>query len=365
MRKLSGLTFAATTTRDPESPDQYRLGLDTRFDRVGGAIRLSNRGTDEIGPNFLMGQVMTHGLLGGRADLGILFGAATDYDEYHGLGLSGSIAAGNGGIRAQASAFRSRSDPLESGQDRDDRYLRERLTLGARGPINESSVGSLHWSAGLRFDDLSILRSGTELRREKLRMVELGLQRRRRSGSDTQYLYSFDISYGLDGFGSEIIAHDLTEDPRRTDFAVLRTSTTWVRRLSDRWTARVDGFGQLTSDVLAYLERFKIGGDRLGRGFEVTEIAGDQGVGAKAEIRRRLPRASATFGRPSVYAVYDIGAVWKNDLPGRDSAASGGIGFATEFRNATAQIEFAKPLTGPDIEGKNDLSMFIEVSVKL
>jgi hemolysin activation/secretion protein len=223
----------------------------------------------------------------------------------------------------------------------------------------------LNWSAGFRFDDLNILRSGMELRREKLPMVDLGLQRRRQSGRDTQYLYSFDIGFGLDGLGSEIIAHDLIEDPRSTDFAVLRTSSTWVRRLSDRWTARLDGFGQLTTDVLPYLERFKIGGDRLGRGFEVTEIAGDQGIGAKAEVRRRLPRASANFGRPSVYAVYDIGAVWKNDLAGRDSAASGGIGLTTVFRNTTAQIEFAKPLTGPDIEGKNDLSMFIEFNVKL
>ena len=40
--------------------------------------------------------------------------------------------------------------------------------------------------------------------------------------------------------------------------------------------------------VLPDSERFKIGGDRLGRGFEVAEIAGDSGIGAKIELRRDL-----------------------------------------------------------------------------
>ena len=47
---------------------------------------------------------------------------------------------------------------------------------------------------------------------------------------------------------------------------------------------RLDALAQQTPHTLPYGERFKIGGDRLGRGFEVTEIAGDQGLGAKVEV---------------------------------------------------------------------------------
>ncbi|HSG65856.1 MAG TPA: ShlB/FhaC/HecB family hemolysin secretion/activation protein, partial [Gammaproteobacteria bacterium] len=63
-----------------------------------------------------------------------------------------------------------------------------------------------------------------------------------------------------------------------------KASLTRVARLGERWTTRLDGFAQYTSQVLPYAERFKIGGDRLGRGFEITEIAGDRGVGAKIEL---------------------------------------------------------------------------------
>jgi hemolysin activation/secretion protein len=41
---------------------------------------------------------------------------------------------------------------------------------------------------------------------------------------------------------------------------------------------RIDALSQQTAYTLPYGERFKIGGDRLGRGFEVAEIAGDQGM---------------------------------------------------------------------------------------
>ena len=44
-------------------------------------------------------------------------------------------------------------------------------------------------------------------------------------------------------------------------------------------------------------ERFKIGGDRLGRGFEVAEIAGDRGIGGKLELRRDLMNTDGPLGR--------------------------------------------------------------------
>jgi hemolysin activation/secretion protein len=66
MRSLPGLTLQATTARDDAGANVYRLDLDTEFDRTTGVVRVSNRGTDEAGPVFVLGQVMFNGLLGGR-----------------------------------------------------------------------------------------------------------------------------------------------------------------------------------------------------------------------------------------------------------------------------------------------------------
>ena len=82
MRALPGLSLAATTARDLELPNVYRLDIDTQFDPVSGAVRLSNRGTDEVGPVFVLGQVVANGLFSGQTNLGVMFSAATDQEEY-------------------------------------------------------------------------------------------------------------------------------------------------------------------------------------------------------------------------------------------------------------------------------------------
>src|SRR5690606_29522960 len=106
---------------------------------------------------------------------------------------------------------------------------------------------------------------------------------------------------GLDGLGSGLTALDLAHDPRRADFALLRLDLIRLARIAPRWMMRLDGFAQHTGHVLPFTERFKIGGERLGRGFERAAIAGDSGVGAKLELARELPAAPARLGSLSVY----------------------------------------------------------------
>ena len=127
---------------------------------------------------------------------------------------------------------------------------------------------------------------------------------------------------------------------------------------------RLDAFSQYSNDVLPDSERFKIGGDRLGRGFEVAEIAGDSGLGAKLDLRRELVNTESFLGRVSAYGFYDYGAAWKQDLPGRESAATAGTGLAISGAALTGYLEVAAPLTGPDIEGKHTASVFAELSYR-
>lgn len=364
MRELPGLSLSASTARDAEQPNVYRLDLDTEFEPVTGAVRLTNRGTEEAGPNFVLGQVMVNGLLAGQTNVGVMFGAATDYDEYHGLGLLSNVGIDAAGARLSFTGFRSRSNPHEPIVDRDDIYLRDRVTLGYTRPFSSVSRATVTLTAMLDLDDLSIARSGSVLRDERLRLLDVGSAWRWRSGA-TQYAWSTDLIKGLDAWNSGLTARDLIADRRRADFTLMRSSLTRLTRFGQEWSMRIDGLIQHTAYVLPYGQRFKIGGDRLGRGFEVAEIAGDQGLGAKLEGRRLLPRAPTTLGRVSVYGFYDIGAAWKQDVPGRESAATAGFGFGTQSERVSGSLELAKPLTHADVEGRKRLALFAEVSVLL
>jgi hemolysin activation/secretion protein len=220
-------------------------------------------------------------------------------------------------------------------------------------------------SFALEAEDLAIFRAGERLRDERLRMLETGLRASWRNGGATQSVASAELVKGLGGLGSGLTALDLTHDSWRRDFLLMRMSFIRLTQLGARWSVRLDAFAQQSNHVLPYSERFKIGGDRLGRGFEVAEIAGDQGVGAKVQIDRHVRRAPALFGRTSVYGFYDIAATWKETVPGRESAASAGMGVSVRRGKTRAALELAQPLTHADVEGRKDLSLFVEITLQL
>jgi len=363
MRQIAGLAVTATTKRDTDIRNAFELVVKADFSPIDGVVRMNNRGTDQVGPAFLLGQVFTNGLLGAGEKIGLIFAAATDHDEYLGGGLYLDAPLGAGGTRGNALLFRSHSAPNEAPVNYDDEYTRERVTFRVTKPLQQRSDLSLNAGLGFEADDLSIDRVGTQIRDDRLRILEGSLRTSWRAGA-TQLSANLQLRQGLDAFGSGLNAEDLVYDPRRADFIVTQLQASAHRRFADRWSLRLDMFSQISGYVLPDSERFKIGGDRLGRGFEVAEIAGDSGLGGKLELRRDLINTESFIGRLSAYGFYDIGAAWKQDMPGRESAATAGTGIAIQGAALTGYLEVASPLTGPDIEGKQKASVFAELSYR-
>jgi len=362
MRQIAGLAVTATTRRDPEIRNAFELVVKADFSPIDGVVRMNNRGTDQVGPAFMLGQVFANGLLG-QEKIGLIFAAATDHDEYLGGGIYVDTALGNGGTRGNALLFSSHSAPNEAPVNLDDEYFRERLTFRVTKPLTRNPVFSLSGGLGFEADDLTIDRDGDIVRDDRLRILE-GLLRSNWRTGEIQWTANLQVRKGLDGLGSGLHAEDLVDDPRRADFIVMQMQGSVSRRFADVWSVRFDAFAQNSGYVLPDSERFKIGGDRLGRGFEVAEIAGDSGVGGKIDLRRDILETGAMAGRLSAYGFYDAGAAWKQDAPGRESAATAGTGLALQGAALTGYLEVASPLTGPDIEGKQTASVFAEISYR-
>lgn len=362
MRQFAGLAVSASTRR-AEQRNTFDLVVKTEFSPVDGVVRMNNRGTDQVGPAFMLGQVFANGLFGRGEKLGLIFAAATDHEEYLGGGLFFETPFGARGTRANALLFTSHSAPNEAPVNLDDEYTRQRLTLRVTHPLRRDTGFTLAASAAFEADDLTIERSGASIREDRLRIVETSLRAAWPAGA-TQFSTNLQLRHGLNGLGSGLHAPDLLADPRRADFFVTLAQASAYRRFAERWSVRFDAFAQTTGYVLPDSERFKIGGDRLGRGFEVAEIAGDRGVGGKLELRRDLLDTDSLVGRLSTYGFYDIGAAWKQDRPGRESAATAGLGFAMQGAALTGYFELAAPFTGPDIEGNRSASVFAELSYR-
>ncbi|MEO8061837.1 MAG: ShlB/FhaC/HecB family hemolysin secretion/activation protein [Pseudomonadota bacterium] len=363
MREIAGLAVTAKTRRDEQTRNAFELVIDSDYSAIDGMVRMNNRGTDQVGPLFLLGQLFANGLLGGQEKIGLIFAAATDHDEYLGGGLFLDTPLGHRGTRANALLFSSRSAPNEAPLNLDDEYARQRATFKLTQPLHQDTAFTLNGSLGFEADDLTIDSDGVSIREDRLRIVETALRSGFRTGA-TQYSASLQVRKGFKSFGGGLQATDLTHDPRRADFLLTQLSATAYRPFAERWSLRFDLFAQHSGYVLPDSERFKIGGDRLGRGFEVAEIAGDRGLGGKLELRRDLLNTESFIGRVSTYSFYDIGSAWKQDRPGRESAATAGVGLGLQGAKLTGYLELAAPLSGPDIEGQRHASVFGELSYR-
>jgi len=365
MRELPGLSVVANTRRDDGERNGYALAVNAAFDPVDGVVGVSNRATEEIGPVFINGRAVANGWLTGVEKLGVVLTAATDVDEYRGIGAFVDTPVNSRGTRAFLLVFGSDAEPSTPADAPVDEYLRERATLRITHPLAVGTRVSLALAAAFDADDFQIRRDGAELREERLRVVQLGTRASWRGGERTQYDATLELRQGLDALGSGLQAEDIGDDRRRADFLLTRLQLAQVTRFGDAWSVRADVLAQHTAYALPYSERFKVGGERLGRGFEVSEIAGDRGAGAKLEVRRSFT-AEAPFGlKPSAYAFYDIGATWNQDVGGRASAATGGLGVAAQAGRISGYLEVAKPLTRPDLEGKRSTSLFGGLSLRL
>lgn len=184
-------------------------------------------------------------------------------------------------------------------------------------------------------------------------------------GASGVHLFTLEADLGINGLNSRLDDFTDPDDAREKDYAIAKLHFVRVQDLGEAWTLRWDAYAQHSPHVLPSIKQFRVGGNRIGRGFEAAAVRGDRGVGNKLELRRRLELGPSAFRLANVYSFYDLGSAWRNaDTFGRESAASAGIGAAFSGDSMSAYIEVAKPLTHPDVDGNRSAGIFAEISAE-
>jgi hemolysin activation/secretion protein len=361
-RELPSLTVTVTTKRDPNRRNGHILNLDAQFKTWANNVRLTNRGTKEVGRDFMIAQTVASGLMGRDLRAGLVAGVAQSSREFRGAGAFVDVPIVTGDTRTTLLAFRSLSDPTENPVNFAAEYQHNRVSLALAN--RWQSVGKLELKIGGDFelDDLYLEQDGTQLQADLERVLAANVQMQWQEKT-TQYLTVLGVRQGLNALGAGLSSVIFVEPGRSVGFTVINAQVVRQSQPWTLWTLRFDAFAQYSNDVLSDRERFKIGGDRLGRGFEVPAIAGDSGAGAKAELRRDLPKLKSRFASISTYAYYDIGIARVNSYDIHESAASAGIGLTLQGKSTFGSLEVAKPLTHPDVDGNRDATVFAELSV--
>lgn len=358
-RRLPGLEVNVAAEPDGQHNGGYVLEVDSAYRPLEGSVKLSNRGTQEIGRDIVFARFVANGLFNRENASGLFVTSAKDSDDYKGGGVFTNTAIGAHGSSAQlqgvVTSLHYDTQGIEVEQDR------ERFLLQAMHPLRRQFAHELSVWAGFLMENLDLAFDGATYREERLRSIEIGSTLNWRN-EEKQYLLSVELEQGLNGFGSRIDNYGTSVSLLRKDFRIARLRYVRLSTLSELWSWCLDTYAQTSPHILPSIKQFKVGGGRIGRGFEAAAVSGDRGVGGKAQLKRRIGSDAAWLERADIYGFYDVGSAWRHDDGSRESASSTGLGVSLRDGRVSGYLEVAKPLTHADVDGNKDVGIFMEVS---
>lgn len=168
-----------------------------------------------------------------------------------------------------------------------------------------------------------------------------------------------EIAHGLDVLGASKEG-DANMSRAAGDPTFMKVNATYQRlqRLTQDWNLLTAVRGQWASDALLSSEEFGVGGVNYGRGFDPSEIIGDDGIAGKVELQWTEPAEIDLLDTYYVFGFYDAGRVWNKDATTssekRDTVTSAGLGVSADFtKDTTLDMMLAFPLNR-DVETQND-----------
>jgi hemolysin activation/secretion protein len=247
------------------------------------------------------------------------------------------------GVTLDHPIIRSRTQNLSTSLRYD---FRDTITKSDLEANTEDQIGSVR--AGLRYDFLSTF-VGTSVNTA-----------------------DFLLSKGVGGFGASGEGDlDLSRpdgDPQYTK-AELE-----LQRLQKVWgpvNLLVGARGQVASEALLSSEEFGLGGLAYGRGYDPSEVVGDDGLAGKLEVQWTDPVTGVPYMEESqLFAFYDVGSVWNRDATTsqdkRNSLASTGVGARTTFAyGLSADAMVAVPMTAqPQTEDDEGPRVYFSLTKK-
>jgi hemolysin activation/secretion protein len=216
------------------------------------------------------------------------------------------------------------------------------VTLDLAYPLRRSREGNLTLSGRATMRESQTRSFQTVLSEDQLRILGLGANWDSIDSFRGVNLAFGEISQGLEAFGaSRSGSVNLSRAAGRADFTKFAGGVSRVQGLFEGLNLRVDLDGQYALAQLLASEQFGLGGARLGRAYDPSEVVGDHGLGGRVELQ--WTPDSAAFGLlrgVQFYGYYDLGRVWRIDgnpggLPQSLASTGGGARF---FFSVSAQF---------------------------
>ncbi|MBN8521454.1 MAG: ShlB/FhaC/HecB family hemolysin secretion/activation protein [Alphaproteobacteria bacterium] len=320
-----------------EDPNQYMASVD-------------NYGSKFVGPwqAGVQADIATHWPY--LAETSLSFQTTAQTHELKFLSAEQSIPVSSGGLRLVGALDYSRSEPGFT-LDPSDVFSRYRsVRLGVEYPFIISREKVLEGFTFLEAKNVESTLLSLPFYDDRLRVWRGGVRYQDTYGRGETKI-DVTLSRGVDALGARPAgALNVSRAQGKPDFTTLDMNLRRRQSLSEEWEMRLGLSGQMASSPLLSSEEFGFGGISRGRGYDPSEITGDNGISGSLELVYtgfNVDTDYLTTASVQPFAFYDAGKVWNRDQGGRMlSAASAGVGARISLENrvfVTGAVAF--PLT--------------------
>lgn len=341
MRAIPGMTIDVDLA-DPQNTGALAMTVTPHQRRTKLSFGFTNRGVDLLGAGQFDARGDVYGLARDGDDLSLAASAASDLRRYRFASGGYSVPLTPSGLTLSAAGAYLETRPKGyalSGNAR-------QASLGLSYPLLRSFHRAADLSLGVDLLDSDNALFGTVIAAEHTRAVRASAgyseARERRS-----FEFSGSLSQGLDVLGARVPV-----DVSEATFTKGTVAASISQAIGARVVARLSATAQYSRDRLPAAERFSLGGDAIGRAFDIGVLTGDRGAGGSAELGWR-PVHSDRFGNSELYGFVDGGVVGVlARVPGAVRAdyslASAGAGVRLRYREkAELGLEGAHSIDAP------------------
>lgn len=322
---------------------------------VEGIASSDNRGSQAIGPLEFATGLSLNSVLGLNEQASVLFATTAPTRELRHVSGKYAQVLNPEGLRLDLAGSYSRSQPGGSLQALDAQGFGTILSVALSEPIMRSRSKTLRIGASFtyqnsRTDLLGFLFSEDRVRYATARVSydfsDLALG----NAYPAANLVQVEINHGFDMLGATHTGSPtLSRVNGHSDFTTFAGEVSRVQRLGPQFSVAISSSGQFAFEPLLSSQQFGLGGRRFGRGYEPSELTGDNGLAVSIEPRFDLPHGALPFG-VQLYAFYEAGTVWAKaplaGQPGHELLSSTGGGVRLSIAShVSADFELAKPLT--------------------
>ncbi len=352
LNDIPGLRAATTIT--PSLTQAGAADLEIRLTRraVAGELAIDNRGSPAAGPWRMTADVEAFGLLGtsrtaaklattGNREL--LFGSLQHEQTINREGtkivLTGSTAQSRPNVQASFGSLILETESRSVG-------------LSIQHPMIRARSQNVYVRVGFTGYNGETRANATLTSDDRIRAVRLGLAWDQADSFQGLNIADVEFSRGLPRLGATAL-----DDPNRSrvsgrsDFTKATFYAARLQSVARRWSVLLAATGQYARSDLLAPELFAAGGEQFGRGYDPSELLGDNGAAAKVELRYTDTTARGWLANYTLYAFYDAAVVRRrtpvNETVQASLASTGlGVRFGTE-QQVSGFLEVAQPLTRP------------------